>query len=257
MENISKYLNCSMPISLDIRNEVSSTNTLLKEAAAKGAAEGTVILAESQTAGRGRLGRSFFSPAASGLYLSILLRPSFSLSFLPALTPAAAAAAAIAIEEVSGQQADIKWVNDIWQNGKKLCGILCEAAFCPDGKPEYVVAGIGINISEPEGGFPRELNGLAGAIFPSSKQPQDTRSRLAAGFINHFTYFYQNIAERNYFPEYQKRCFLLGKEINVLRGGKALPATALALNSDCHLLVRYNNGSEEFLNSGEVSIRPR
>lgn len=253
---IEQYLSCPMPLTLDVRGEVSSTNTLMKELAAAGAPEGSVLIAESQSAGRGRQGRSFFSPDGSGLYLSLLLRPRLSPEDTAALTTAAAAATALAIEQVSGRSAGIKWVNDIWLEGKKVCGILCEAAFTPAGGLDYVVAGIGVNIFAPEGGFPAELSGIAGVVFDRSEAPQDARSRIAAEILNNFARFYLNMEAREYFPEYKKRCFLLGREINVLRGGEVIPATALDINDECHLLVRYRDGSEEYLRSGEVSIRP-
>lgn len=254
---MDRFTRCAIPLSLETLAEAGSTNTLMKEKAASGAAEGTVIIAERQTAGRGRQGRSFFSPEGSGLYMSLLLRPEFSAEQTPMLTTAAAAAAALAIEEISGCSADIKWVNDIWLDGKKVCGILCEASLDPDGRPEYVVVGVGINISSPPGGFPHELADIAGAIFPAEQVPDNARTTLAAAFLEHFTRFYKDMESRKYFSEYKKRCFLLGCEINILRDGKAIPAIALDLNESCHLLVRHADGSEEYLSSGEVSIRPR
>jgi len=245
---MEKYLNSSIPLSINMLGEVSSTNTLIKELAIQGAAEGAVIIAESQTAGRGRRGRSFFSPEGGGLYLSLLLRPKFSAEHI---TTAAAAAAALAIEEVSGRAADIKWVNDIWLEGRKVCGILCEAG------SGFVVVGVGVNVTAPPSGFPEELKDIAGAVFADGNAPDEARLRIAAAFLNHFTRFYTNMDAGEYYPQYRKRCFLLGQEINVLRGGEAIPATAIDINEHCHLLVRYADGSEEYLSSGEVSIRPR
>lgn len=245
---MEKYLNSAIPLSVELLGEVSSTNTLIKELAAQGAAEGAVIIAERQTAGRGRRGRSFFSPEGSGLYLSLLLRPSFSTEHI---TTAAAAAAALAIEEVSGRAADIKWVNDIWLDGHKVCGILCEAG------SGFVVVGVGVNVTAPPQGFPEELKDIAGAVFTDGNAPDNARLRIGAAFLNHFTRFYTNMDAREHYPEYRQRCFLLGQEINVLRGGEAIPATAIDINEHCHLLVRYADGSEEYLSSGEVSIRPR
>lgn len=249
---MEKYLRSAIPLSVELLGEVSSTNTLIKERALQGADEGAVIIAESQTAGRGRRGRSFFSPEGSGLYLSLLLRPKVSTEHI---TTAAAAAAALAIEEVSGRAADIKWVNDIWLEGRKVCGILCEAGSSPQGG--FVVAGVGVNVIAPPQGFPEELKDIAGAVFTEQNAPADARLRIAAAFLNHFTRFHVNMDVREYYPQYRKRCFLLGKEINVLRGGEAIPATALDINEHCHLLVRYADGSEEYLSSGEVSIRQR
>lgn len=249
---MEKYLDSAIPLSIELLGEVSSTNTLIKERAAQGAEEGAVIIAESQTAGRGRRGRSFFSPDGSGLYLSLLLRPKTSTEHI---TTAAAAAAALAIEDVSGRAADIKWVNDIWLDGRKVCGILCEAGSSAEGG--FVVVGVGVNVIAPPEGFPAELQDIAGAVFTGQNAPADARLRIAAAFLNHFTRFYANMDAGEYYPHYRKRCFLLGKEINVLRSGEAIPAVAVDINEQCHLLVRYPDGSEEYLSSGEVSIRPR
>lgn len=254
---MEKKPNYSIPLNISLQCEVSSTNTLLKEQAALGAAEGEVIIAESQTAGRGRRGRSFFSPEVSGLYLSLLLRPKFGAEQVAMLTTAAAAAAALAIEDVSRKAADIKWVNDIWLEGHKVCGILCEAGYTPEGNVDHVIVGMGVNVTAPPEGFPDELKDIAGAVFSTEDAPDEARLAIAEAFLHHFTRFYVNMGAREYFPEYKKRCFLLGKEINVLRDGEAIPATAVDINEHCHLLVRYTDGSEEYLSSGEVSIRPR
>ncbi len=254
---MEKYLSSAIPLDVRQLDEVSSTNTLLKEQATLGAAEGTVMTARSQTAGRGRRGRSFFSPKGSGLYLSLLLRPKLSPEEVAMLTTAAASAAALAIEEVSEKKAGIKWVNDIWLDGRKVCGILCEAGYKSDGSLDHVIVGAGINVTAPPEGFPPELADIAGAVFSADEAPFEARERIAAAFLNHFTRFYTNMGAREYFPEYKKRSFLLGREINVLRGGDAIPAAALDINDECHLLVRYPDGSTEYLSSGEVSIRLR
>ena len=252
---MNKVFNSAIPLSIEHIKEVGSTNTLLKERAAQGAKEGTVIIAEKQTAGRGRRGRSFFSPDGTGLYLSLLLRPDLDSEHTAMLTTAAASAAALAIEEVSGKDADIKWVNDIWLAGRKVCGILCEAGTSPEGN--FVVVGMGVNVTAPTEGFPEELKDIAGAVFSASEAPQNARLAIAEAFLHHFTRFYANMSAREYFPEYKKRCFLLGQDINVLRQGEAIPATALDINEHCHLLVRYPDGREEYLSSGEVSVRSR
>jgi len=252
---IEKHLAPALPIRLELQEEVTSTNLLLREQAAAGAPEGSVLIAASQTAGRGRLGRSFFSPDGSGLYMSLLLRPRADR--LPALTTMAASAMALAIERVSGRAAQIKWVNDIWQNGRKLCGILTEAAFSPGSTdPDFVILGAGVNVFPPRDGFPPELSDIAGTVFPDAETAGERPNHLAAEFLNVFTDFYCHAENRDWFAEYRSRSFLLGRHIYVLRGQQRTPATALDLDSDCHLLVRYGDGREEWLSSGEVSIRP-
>lgn len=244
-------------IKIDLRREVTSTNTVLKELAAAGAGECTVLIARRQSAGRGRVGRSFFAPEGTGLYMSILLRPNFGLETSPMLMTVAAAATALAIERVSGKSPDIKWVNDVWLNGKKLCGILTEASVSVEnGSLEYAVVGIGINVFTPKGGFPDGLGEVATAVFSEGERRANARNELAAELLNTFFDFYDNMAYGTYFDEYKKRSFLIGREINVIRPDSVIPAIALDIDRECRLLVRYEDGREEYLNSGEVSTRP-
>ena len=150
---------------MEVRETVNSTSSVLREMAAKGAPEGLVIVAEEQTAGKGRLGRSFYSPRGHGVYFSILLRPGVKAEDTTLITSAAAVAAARAIESVFGVHVGIKWVNDLMLNGKKVCGILTEATFgAGSSVAESAILGIGINISTPAAGFPGELAGVAAAL---------------------------------------------------------------------------------------------
>ena len=154
------------PWKLELRDRVPSTNALLREQAFSGAPEGTVLLAASQSQGRGRMGRPFFSPADTGVYLSLLLRPKTGEA-AGRVTTMAALAACQAVSALSGQDAGIKWVNDVFLNGKKVSGILTEATFSlEDGTPDYVVLGAGFNLYAPQGGFPEELADVAGAFCP-------------------------------------------------------------------------------------------
>ena len=149
---------------LDIieKDSVTSTNTELIEMAKNGAKEGTVLIASEQTAGKGRTGKSFYSPEGSGVYLSILLRPDFKPEDALFLTTIAAVATAKAIESVSDKEAKIKWVNDVYLDNKKVCGILTESALSSDmEKLDYAVVGIGINLCPPEGGFPDDIKNIA------------------------------------------------------------------------------------------------
>ena len=137
-----------------------------------------------QTQGRGRLGRSFFSPSDSGLYMSILLRPDMAAADAVKITTAAAVSVALAVEKVSDQKPDIKWVNDIYINGRKICGILTEASFSMEsGGLDCAVLGIGVNTYEPEGGFPEAIRDIAGPIFHERKS--DMRNRIAADNKHH------------------------------------------------------------------------
>lgn len=244
--------------SLDITvyKELTSTNTVLKDMATKGAGEGTVIVAESQTAGRGRLGRKFESPSDTGIYFSILLRPDMPATDSLFLTTSAAVAVAKSIESVKDCKAQIKWVNDVFVDGLKVCGILTEGAFNMEtGKLDYAIVGIGINVIPPENGFPEELRDIAGAVFTREEDSINCRSILVAHILNHFMDYYRHLDQRTFFEEYRDRSILLGHKIFVVEKDKYIPATALDIDTDCHLIVQFEDGNTKELSSGEVSIR--
>ena len=254
-EGIYRYLR-HQEIRPQVFPVLTSTNTVLKTLAAEDAPAGTAILAAEQTAGRGRLGRSFYSPSASGLYLSLLLRPDLAPADAPRLTSCAAVAVAEAVGELSGRDTGIKWVNDVYMNGKKICGILTEAGLdLESGRVSYVVVGIGINLRTPEGGFPEEIRQVAGAAFDGLTVP-DLRSRLAALVLDKLTDYAANPFSDELFEAYAKRSFVPGRKIMILAPGKEpVPAEALCLNRDYSLQVRLPDGSRQALTSGEVSIR--
>ena len=241
-------------LDIKVKETVTSTNALLKEKAALGAPEGTVLIALKQTAGRGRFQRSFFSPSDSGIYMSILLRPNIPAENAVLITTAAAVAVAEAAENLSGRKAGIKWVNDVLIDGKKICGILTEASLnIESGSLDYAVIGIGLNAYEPKGGFPDEIKDIAGAIF--KEQNDGLRSKLTAAVLESFFKYYKDISERKYLKAYRERCIVLGKQINILSSSGSSPALALDIDENCHLRVKYPNGEETLLSSGEVSIK--
>ncbi len=244
--------------SVEVQKTVDSTNTAVKTKAFQGAPEGTVITAVEQTGGRGRRGRRFFSPAGTGVYFSVLLRPSVRALDATLITTAAAVAVAASIEAVTGAEAKIKWVNDVFVGGKKVCGILTEGAFdMESGGLEYAVLGIGVNIVKPEAGYPAEISNVAGALFDGGEPEPETRSRLIAEILKRFWSYYGNLAEKTFLPEYKARSFVIGHDVDVLSGDTSRRAQALDIDDDCRLLVRFEDGSTEALSSGEVSIRPR
>ena len=234
---------------------VDSTNNVCRKKADEGEPEGYVAVAGAQTAGRGRRGRSFYSPADTGIYMSLLLRPeNYSSDQVLKLTTMAAVAVSESIEKLSGKKAEIKWVNDIFVDGKKVCGILCEALYSvQSGNLECVIAGIGINAYAPAGGFPAEIAKSAGCVF--GKTEVGLRNRLAAEVLNRFMAFYKDLAGDYYYDEYRKRSFVIDKDIKVISGGNVVKAHVLDLDKDCGLVVRYEDGTEEVLRSGEISIR--
>lgn len=241
-------------LEIQVLDTVTSTNDYAKELAAKGAKEGTVIIAQSQTGGKGRLSRSFYSPDKTGVYLSILLRPNIPLSECLMITSSAAVAVAQAIDAVSDKKALIKWVNDIFVDGKKVCGILTEASTDIEvGGLSYAVVGIGINVTEPDGGFPDDLKDIVGALFKSGEKA--SRAQLVSEIIKRFFPLYRNLSARAFLKEYTDRSMLLGKSVRVINGDISARATALEIDRDCRLKVRFESGEEKWLSSGEISVK--
>lgn len=254
-ENIRRRLAPGMDdIEIDLRGEVTSTNTVLKELAEEGRPEGLVLIAEKQVRGKGRLGRSFHSPKGSGLYMSVLLRPELPAEDSLAVTTAAAVAVAKAVGKVTGRQAGIKWVNDVYLEGRKICGILTEAAIdFENQKLNYAVLGIGVNILEPPGGFPPEIAEVAGALY-KEEAPPGTRTELAAEILNSFFSFYRALPERSYMREYQELSLLTGLDITLQQGRETWEGTVLGIDDEARLVVRLDSGGEKAFGAGEVSV---
>ncbi|MEE1078765.1 MAG: biotin--[acetyl-CoA-carboxylase] ligase [Agathobacter sp.] len=255
VQGIQKYLSKeNADLNIEVLQSTGSTNTYIKEKANE-VADGYVVVANEQTNGRGRFGRAFYSPAGSGFYLSILLRPSqYTAEKAVRLTTQAAVAMCEAIEEVANVDAKIKWVNDIFVNGRKVCGILTEASFdLESGFLEYAVVGVGLNVYSPDGDFPEELKEIAGCILGDSNT--DAKNRLIGSFLNRFLAYYSASNQDEYVKKYRARSFLIGKSITVISGNEQKTAVAYGMDDECHLLVRYEDGQEEALAHGEVSVR--
>lgn len=242
--------------SLEVVEQIESTNTVLKRRAAE-LPSGYALVADSQTGGRGRRGRSFLSPSGTGVYLSILLRPELPLAQVNTLTIGAAVAACRAFEEAAGFRPSIKWVNDVLKDGKKLCGILTEASIeAETGALSYVVVGIGMNVRTPESGFPEELRAIAGSLEDFSAHPVD-RNHLTAAFLNHMEECYRLICANDLsalLAQYRSYIDFLRQPIRILENGSAREATALEID-DCGHLIVESNGTRETLFAGEISIR--
>ena len=252
---IRKYLKPEYrDLPITVAEETQSTTTALRAMAEAGAPEGTVYIAQGQTGGRGRMGRSFFSPAGTGLYLSLLLRPTaWEPTRAAQLTAVAAAAMCEAIRQVTGKEPGIKWVNDLLLDGKKICGILTEASFSMEsGVLEYAVLGLGVNVYLPEGGFPGQLREIAGAVLDTPGE--DVRNRIAGEFLNRFLDGYEHPEDRHFLDVYRRRSIAVGREVTVLSGGWERRAFAFGLDDDCRLLVRYPDGTEQALSYGEIRI---
>lgn len=255
-QGIQKYLNPACAgVEITVMPVVTSTLSLVREKAAEGMPEGYVVIANEQTAGCGRRGRSFSSPAGTGIYMSLLLRPTrFSSEQAIRITTIAAVAVCEAIETVTDEKAEIKWVNDIFVKGKKVCGILTEASFGTEtGILEYAVLGVGINVYRPREGFGEALEQIAGAVFEAPRE--DAKNHLTAAFLNSFMNYYAALDRMDYADEYRKRSLAIGRRVNVISGEQKKKALVLGIDDACQLLVRYEDGTEETLSSGEISIR--
>ncbi len=255
---ISRYLETQDPdqkYKVLVFQELTSTNDVLKKLAIdEKAPAGTVVVSDYQTGGKGRLGRSFYSPKGSGLYLSMLLRPTGSVSDNLILTAQAAAAVYRAVKDVTGIRLGIKWVNDLYYQNRKVTGILSEGQTSMEsGRFEYVIVGIGINLYEPEDGFPEEIRDRAGSILgKKTSENQVDRNRIAAAVIREF---YQLASGNTLAPEYIEENIVPGNEIFVINGDKRRKARALRILPDGCLEIEEEDHSVTALVYGEVSVR--
>ena len=240
---------------IDVRDTVTSTNTVLKAIAEQGGAEGMALIAQQQTQGKGRLGRTFLSPKGTGLYISILLRPKFSAEESLSVTTAAAVAVAEAIDSITGRHAMIKWVNDVYLQGRKVCGILTEASVdFENGGLHYAIVGIGVNIQEPLGGFAPEIRDVAGALY-QGEVPSGVRVRLAAEILNRFFGFYEHLTQRTFMEAYRQRSLLTGIEVTFTQGDRVREGLVLGVDDEARLQVRLPSGEEKLFSAGEVNIK--
>lgn len=243
-------------VPIHVHQLIDSTNLEAKRLAAEGAEHGTVVIAEEQTAGRGRLGRKFASPSGGGLYMSIILRPQMSPSLAVDVTTMAAVAVCRTLEKECGKEPKIKWVNDVFLNDRKICGILTEGVINGStGQLDSLVLGIGINVTTPTDAFPEEVQMIAGSIF--GKEPATvSRGQIAAGIINEVLQRSAYLGTHKHMDEYRKRCFTLGKKVSFLRDDEMQIGTAMAISDDGGLVVELEQGGRITLQSGEVSVRP-
>lgn len=232
---------------------LDSTNNYLKHLAAIGEPDGAAAVALTQSAGKGRLGRSFFSPGESGLYMSVLLRREIPLGLSHLLTPLAAVAVADALADCGAENVGIKWVNDLYLDGRKVCGILTETGVTPDGSTlDWAVIGIGVNLFEPNGGFPDDIKNRAGATF--KKYDSTLRDRLIKAILNNLDMQLSGLLDRRFLDSYRERSILIGREIEIVAPEGNVSARAVAIDDDCRLLVDTADGSRSLF-TGEVSIK--
>ena len=258
LNQIQAFLgNHSWSDSIQVYDEVGSTNTLAKELAAKGAPSGTVLIADRQTGGRGRLGRTFLSPGDVGMYFSVILHPQCRPQELMHLTCAVAVAMCDAVEAAFGFRPSIKWTNDLVVGTRKLGGILTELSLSPkNGLVDYAVVGIGINCRQQETDFDPSIRGMACSARMITGKDVD-RNRLAAEMIR--SLYLMDAAlltgRDQMMARYRTDCITLGREISILRGDEVSHGTALDIDGEGALIVRLDTGEIHTVNSGEVSIR--
>lgn len=255
---IKRYLPPDDNVCVEVLEEVDSTNTYMKERAADGAEDFSLVASRSQSAGRGRKNASFYSPKNSGVYFTVLIR---NIDFTRArfLTAMAAVASAEGIEQVFGLKARIKWVNDVYIDGKKCVGILTESVTNMElNEIDYAVVGIGINVREPEGGFPEEIKNIAGACITAAKgnAAEDAFNKVVAAVYTSLKKLYTNFDKARLNAEYVRRSYLDGKRVTVLTSGdEEYPATVKGIDEDFRLAVVTDAGVEKRLEFGEVKLR--
>lgn len=229
---------------------IDSTNNEAKRLAEGGFFSPALILAEEQSAGRGRLGRSFYSPESTGLYFTVIIPVNFPLEDITLITPAAAVAVHRTLSQFTDKKLFIKWVNDIYCEDKKICGILAEALSSTEtGIIRAVAVGIGINLSTKD--FPKDISSVASSLALENAD----RNHIAAGIANELFAFTENLSAREFIPEYRKYSYVTGKEIFFIQGEKTTNARVLDIDDDGGLVVLLENGETTTLRGGEISVR--
>lgn len=231
----------------------TSTNDYLKKLAVEGAKEGTVVVADEQIAGKGRTGKKFFSPKNNGIYLSYLYKPTLALKDLSTLTGRVAVAVIKAIKKVCDVDLDVKWVNDLLLNGKKVCGILTElSVYGENMNAEFVVVGIGINVNNPKSEFEDELSGIATSLFAETERKFE-RKKIVAEIINNLdVLFDEDLTQTIEF--YRSKCVNIGKAVSFIYNNTPMSGFVTGIDDNLALTVETESGTLT-LASGEVSIR--
>ena len=237
-------------------DSIDSTNTMARELARQGAPHGTVLIADHQTGGRGRRGRSFHSPAGSGIYMSVILHPRCAPQQIMHLTCASAVAMCDAVEAATGLRPGIKWTNDLVCGKRKIAGVLTELGFDNRGNVDFAVVGIGINCCQQEADFPEDIRRIAGSLASVTGQKID-RALVAAAMMDALFRMDAKLltGKAHTLNRYRQDCITLGQEISLVRGEEVRHGTALDIDEDGALIVRFSDGQISAVNSGEVSVR--
>lgn len=239
-----------------VEPELDSTNTCAKKLLLTGTCDTAAIFALHQTGGHGRKGRAFFSPPG-GIYMSAILHPRLEPEQVVLITTAACVCICRAIARVTGYEPQIKWVNDLFLRGKKICGILTEAVTdVESGTIGSIVIGIGINYCLAQDEIPEELREIIGSVIPEG-EAHPPRARLAAEILNQLAHLEEMVRSRSFIEEYRSRSLIIGQEIRVFSALEEYDATAIDIDCDGGLVIRTPDGKVSTLRSGEVTIRPK
>ena len=233
--------------------ELDSTNTYAKGLALTDMPEGTVVIADCQTAGRGRMNRSFQSPKGKGLYLTVLLRPQLPPEHLAQVTALAGIAVCGAVERVCGVRPGLKWPNDPVLNGKKICGILTELV--TDGKGGLcLIVGIGINFRSAPESYPADVLERLTWIY-DKEEPGISRNQLAAAVMDEMLRLADYLEDRSFLDYYREHAIMLDRDVRCIRGNETWEAHTVDIDRDGGLIIRLADGTLQTLSSGEISIR--
>lgn len=257
-DQIRRYLSSTYPWTDHILYlpSINSTNECLKQMGSQGAPHGAALFAGFQHGGKGRLGRSFHSPEGMGIYMSMLLRPACTPVDLMHLTCAVAVAVCNAVEQAAGFRPGIKWTNDLVHEKKKLGGILTELKLARNGSVDFVIIGIGINCRQTQEDFPEDIQAIATSVDMVTGKENDP-ARLAAALLEELAKMDTQLltAKDSILNQYRTDCITIGQQICVVRGDLVRHGQALTVDTEGALLVQYEDGTTESVNSGEVSIR--
>ena len=251
------------PIDWNIQTmeSTTSTNDLAKIYANQNSTIPAIFISEEQTAGRGRLGRTFVSPSKSGLYISLCLFPTVALEDLSLITCATAVACVETLEELTGKSLNIKWVNDLFYQDKKVGGILTEIISDFESQQvQALIVGMGINLIENPQSFPEELHSIVGSMFSSKTEYDNSsfnRNHFIAQFLEKWTFYYQNLSKRDFIESYKEHSNVIGKSIKVIEGTQVYHAYTKDIDENGHLIIEKEDKSLHALSYGEVSIRTK
>lgn len=241
-------------LAITVLDSSESTMKDAKLAALNNAPQHTLIVADMQETPKGRFGRPFFAKAGKGIYMSLLLRPNQNFEEMAQYTIIMAVAVSRAMDDIATVTTEIKWVNDIYLNGKKVCGILSEAmSDVESGQISNVIIGMGINFSIKQSEFPEDIQDKVISLFPDG-DPVATRNELVASIWNHFYQILATLPQQDFLEDYRKRSFVLGKEVAFTQAGVDYHGVAKTINPQGELVVQLADGQEKILSSGEISL---